>query len=163
MEPEERVNQEEVHRVELENRIKELEKNVSEKDAALAQATNRIAEMEASRAEFDTEIAALKGQNTLVSGNLDTLKDSLVEAVKSYRELALKLSPEVPAELVSGDTVTTINASLEKARGLVSRVKQNIEAEISLSRIPAGAPVRIPRDLTALSAHEKITYGIKKE
>ena len=33
MEPEERVNQEEVHSIELEDRIKELEKNVSEKES----------------------------------------------------------------------------------------------------------------------------------
>lgn len=163
MEPEERVNQEEVHSIELENRIKELEKNVSEKDAALAQATNRIAETEASRNDLSQEIASLKEQNAAVRGNLDTIKGSLSEAVKTYRELVLKSSPDIPAELVSGESIAELNESLTKAKGLVSRVKQTIEANITGSRIPAGAPARIPRDLTALSAHEKITYGIRKD
>ena len=63
-------------------------------------------------------------------------------------------------ELISGDTIESINESLDKAKGLINRVRQGLETEISLGRVPAGAPERRPPDLSALSPREKIQYAI---
>ena len=49
---------------------------------------------------------------------------------------------------------------VEKAKALVSRVKQGVEAEVSLAKVPAGAPERTLPDLSALSPREKIQYAI---
>jgi len=144
-------------------RIKGLEKQLAEKDLALSQADARLAEMETADAKLKGDITKLKEQNTVVSGNFDELKTTLSETVKSYRELVLKSNPGVPAELVTGDTLAAVGESLAKAKELVGRVRQNIEAEIAESRIPAGAPVRTPRDISSLSAHEKIAQGIKRD
>ena len=45
-------------------------------------------------------------------------------------------------------------------KALVTKVKQGLEIEISLARVPAGAPERTLPDLSALSPREKIQYAI---
>lgn len=161
METEEKVNQEEGNADEFGKRIRGLENQLVEKDMVLSQANSRVAEGEAVKARLDAEVAALKEQNTTVSGNLAALKSSLTESVKSYRELVLKSNPDVPSELIIGETVTAVSESLEKAKGLVSKVRENIETVKSLTRIPAGAPARTAASNPALTPHEKITHGIK--
>jgi hypothetical protein len=63
-------------------------------------------------------------------------------------------------ELITGDTIESINESLKKAKTLVSQVRQGLETEIAGAKIPAGAPPRTPPDLSALSPREKIQYAI---
>ena len=88
------------------------------------------------------------------------MSNSLTEAVASYRGLVIESHPEVLEELVAGDGIESINESLEKAQDLVSRVKQGLETEITLAKIPAGAPERTSPDLSSLSSREKIQYAL---
>jgi len=80
--------------------------------------------------------------------------------VSSYRALAIKSNPGVPEELIAGDSVEEIDHSLVGAQALIDRVRQRLETEIAGARIPAGAPLRTPVDLSALSPQEKIQYAI---
>ncbi len=89
-----------------------------------------------------------------------TTSNSLAEAVASYKAVVVQTNPEVIEELISGDTIEAISESLEKAKTLVSRVRQGVEAEISLAKVPAGAPERTSPDLSTLSPREKIQYAI---
>jgi hypothetical protein len=91
---------------------------------------------------------------------LTTISNSLTEAVANYKTTVLQANPEVIEELISGDTIESINESLSKAKTLVSKVRQGVEAEISLAKVPAGAPERTSPDLSALSPREKIQYAI---
>lgn len=123
MEPEKIEGKEDVG-----ERIKGLEKELAEKTLALRETDARIAGMEAEGTRQHKEIAALKSQNDAVKGDFDTVKGALSEAVKSYRELVVAANPELPAELIGGETVAVLNESLTKAKGLVGRVRQAIEA-----------------------------------
>lgn len=129
-----------------ESKLTELEGLLARKDEKLAEADARIAELEAAVADSGARLV--------------TISDSLTEAVASYRVLVVESHPEVLEELVTGDSIETINESLEKARDLVGRVKQGLETEITLARIPAGAPERTSPDLSALSPREKIQYAL---
>ena len=160
MEPEKDVTE---GKEDVAKRIEGLERQLAEKALALDTANGRIAGMEAAGAKAREEIAAIKSQHVAVSGDLVTLKGALSEAVKGYRELIIAANPAVPAELVGGETVAALAASLEKAKGLVGRVRQVVEAESAKSRVPAGAPVRTTPDFNTLSAREKIARGIGKE
>ena len=71
-------------------------------------------------------------------------------------------APEVPEELVSGETVEEIEAALARARNLVEKVRRQVEAEAASARVPAGAPARTGADLTTLSPAEKIAYALKR-
>jgi len=120
-------------------RVLELESLLVEKGGEADKANARVAELEQVVAEME--------------GNL-------AEAVSSYRTLAVETNPQVPVEMITGATIEEINVSLEKAITLVNRVKQDIEADITAARIPAGAPERAPINLEALSPREKIQYAI---
>ena len=113
----------------------------------------RLAELEQAVADRDSQIAALKQ-------SLAELETRLSQAVSSYRALVIKANPTVPEELVTGDSIEEIDASLASAQVLIDRVRQELGAEIAAAKIPAGAPLRTPLDFSALSPKEKIQYAI---
>ena len=91
-----------------------------------------------------------------------TLKGNLAQAVGKYRTRLLAESPEVPEELVRGDTPEEVDASFAAARQVVERIKQRLETQTSAERVPAGAPARGLPDLSSLSPAEKIAYGLAR-
>jgi uncharacterized coiled-coil protein SlyX len=139
--------------------IQEQETPGLEEDEA-AGAGSRIAELEQVVSEKDTEIDRLKRTGEELEERCRTLEESLTEAVTGYRTLVIKSNPEIIEDLVGGDTIESINESLEKAKALVGRIRQGMEAEISKVKVPAGAPERSSPDLSALSPAEKIRYAI---
>lgn len=118
-------------------------------DAAAGQLQPKAAQLEQSLSLKDAEVAALK--------------DSLAGAVSKYRLAVLAAAPGVPEELVTGETVDEIDASLEAARGIVSRIRQDLEAEVAARSIPAGAPPRGSHDASALSPGEKIAHALARQ
>ena len=113
----------------------------------------RLAELEQAVAGRDNEIAAFKQSRA-------ELETRLSQAVASYRALVIKSNPALPEELVSGESIEEIDASLASAQLLIDRVRQELGAEIAAAKIPAGAPLRTPLDFSALSPKEKIQYAI---
>ena len=120
-------------------------------------ATGELEEVLAAR---DAEVAGLKQTIAESEGKLAHINDLLSQAVASYRELVVTANPEIPPELITGDSVESVDESLQSARALVEKVKQGIEEETSRTRVPAGAPQRAPVDLSVLSPREKIEYAI---
>jgi len=108
----------------------------------------------------DGEIAALKQSLDEAKWQLDEIGKALPQAVAAYKALVVQANPGILAELITGDTVEEVDESLKKAKALVDRVKQEMEAETSRTRVPTGAPPRAPLDLSALSPREKIKYAI---
>ena len=141
-------------------RVTELEGLIAEKDEELAKANARIAELEQAVVDKDSDIAALKQSEAELEERLLTVNNSLAEAIASYKAMVIQANPEVMEELIIGDTIESINESLEKAKSLISKVRQGLETEISQAKVPAGAPERRSPDLSALSPREKIQYAI---
>ncbi len=127
-------------------------------------------ELEAGRAVIDElrqTLAARDEETAVLNQSLeearqarDELGKSLAQTVTGYRELVVQANPGVPEEMITGDSIEEVNASLEGARTLVERVRREIEAETARTRVPAGAPPRTPPDLSALTAREKIQYAL---
>jgi chromosome segregation ATPase len=141
----------------------ELERLKQEKEALTRELESRnatIVELEQVVASKDSEIVILKQAVAESDRKLAELNNTLAQAVASYKGLVTETNPEVPDELITGDTIDAINESLENARALIDRVKQGIEAEVSKTKIPVGAPQRTPLDLSVLSPREKIQYAI---
>jgi len=138
----------------------ELESLLAQKAEELAKANARLVELEQVVAGKDSEIAGLKQNRDELEGRLTTLSNSLAQAVASYKAMVVQANPEVIDELISGDTIESINESLNKAKDLVRKVRQGIETETYLAKVPAGAPERTSPDLSALSPREKIQYAI---
>ncbi|MBL7166138.1 MAG: hypothetical protein ISS55_06620 [Dehalococcoidales bacterium] len=132
----------------------------AERGEELVLANARIVELEETVSDRDSEVASLKKYATELEGMLSASRDSLVEAVSRYRDVVIQASPGVLEELVSGDSIASIDESLRNAKSLIGKVREGLEAEVSLARVPAGAPERRLPDLSALSPREKIQYGI---
>jgi hypothetical protein len=94
---------------------------------------------------------------------LAALKAQLALAVARYRGLLLASAPELPEEMVAGDTVEEVEASAARAREVVERVRRQLEARAQAQRVPAGAPPRTQPDLSSLSPGEKIAYALNKQ
>ena len=131
---------------ELKARLVELEGVVGKKDEEFSRASTRIVELERLVAE--------------ANDRADKLGKDFEKAVSGYKALVVRSNPDVLEELIAGDSIEAIDSSLASARELVSKVRKGVENEISLVKVPAGAPQRTSVDLSALSPREKIQYGI---
>lgn len=131
----------------------------SEQDES-AEVRSRVTELERVVIEKDGEIDRLKHTGEELEERCRTLEESLTNAVTGYKTLVIKSNPEIIEDLIEGDTIESINESLEKAKDLVSRIRQGVETEISTIKVPAGAPERSSPDLSTLSPAEKIRYAI---
>ena len=103
--------------------------------------------------------AQVKNQQELISEKeqlLARLQTDLEAAAATYREHLLAQHPEMPAELVEGNSIDEVNESFLKAQKVVETVRRQLEEDI-----PAGAPARSGVDVAAMSSREKIEYGVK--
>jgi hypothetical protein len=116
-----------------------MESKLAEKEAALSETTERLDRM---------------------TGAVADLEARLAKAAASYRTLIAGVHPEIPEDLISGQSIEEIDTSVEKAKSLVTRVKKGLEAAATRSRVPPGAPPRTAPDLAGMSPREKIKYGI---
>ncbi len=119
-----------------------------------------ITELEQVIAAKDSDIVTLKQAASDSERSEEEAKQSLANAVSTYKTALSQANPAVPGELITGDTIEAIDQSLETAKTLVAQVRETIEAEIAAGKVPAGAPARTPPDLSALSPREKIQYAI---
>jgi len=119
-----------------------------------------ITRLEKAFAAKDSELATLKQSFTEAGKKSVELENALAQAVSSYRAMIVESNPGVLAELITGDTIDEVNESLKNARALIDKVKQEMEAEVSRTKVPAGAPQRAPLDLSVLSPRDKIQYAI---
>ena len=148
---------------ELEAARDELARLKQEKDTLTGELASRsavVTELEQAVASRESEIVTLNEAIAESGNKLAEINNTLAQAVVSYKDLAVAANPGVLAEMITGDTIETVNGSLENARALVDKVKGEMEAEASRTRVPAGAPQRMPPDLSVLSPREKIQYAI---
>lgn len=86
----------------------------------------------------------------------------LREAALKYREARLASVPQIPPDLVPGETVEEIDQQLEAAQQVVAQLRDKLRQETQGSRVPMGAPPRRSLDLSALSPTEKIKLGLER-
>ena len=113
--------------------------------------------------EMQARVAQLEQGIASRDSELTATKQSLSGTVAKYRAAVLASEPGIPQDLVKGESLDEIDASLELARGIVSRVRQQLEVEAEANKVPAGAPPRMPQDLSALSPAEKIAYALSRQ
>lgn len=124
----------------------EKESGISTADEALQE---RIAQLEDTLASKESELGALKEQ--------------LAGAVAKYRKAVLATVSGIPEELLKGEAVEEIDASLEQAQRIISTVRQQLEDDIAARSVPVGAPPRTPVDMSTLSPAAKIAHALTQE
>jgi len=123
-------------------------------------------EVERLKAQLDERDAKMGELQTVIasqSEELASLREASAEATYKYRGSLLAANPEVPEEMIIGETIADIDASLETAKALVSKVKAKVEEEAKAAPVPAGAPERSGQDLSSMSPREKIEHALRAE
>ena len=123
----------------------------------------QMLEIQQSLADKDSEIGTLNQTRQEMEKRLAAVDDGLSKAIASYKSVVAKANPEIIDGLITGDTIESIDDSLSRARELVSKVRRGVQNEISLVKVPAGAPERTSPDLAGLTSREKIQYAIGKK
>ncbi len=131
--------------------------------AATEQAEHELSDDRASRLEEALTASAreLEAQRRLTRS-----------AVDRYREAALAAEPELPPELVRGETLEEIEGSLGEARAAVAQIRERLGATPASGSVagtagggrgfPVGAPARGGVETGAMSTAEKIAYGLEQ-
>jgi len=120
--------------------------------------------MEESRhaAELEGRVGQLEQSLHERDGEIAQLRSRLAIGAAKYRQAMLASAPEVPEELVQGESIEEVETSLARAKGIVERIRGQLEARMVSERVPAGAPPRTAPDLSSLSPAEKIAYGLQR-
>jgi len=126
----------------------------------LAARDTAVSELRQQVAARDSELAVQQQAAAEFEDRFEKISSDLSQAVASYRALVVRSNPDVPEDMVSGDTIEAIDGAIKSARELINRVRENMEEEMSLAKFPIGAPVRTAPDFSALSPREKIQYAI---
>ena len=125
-------------------------------------------------AEMEAELAARSERLEALEEHAASLERELASTVSRYRLSLLDTAPEVPGELVVGDSAEELESSLANAKAIVAQVRQrvlesadagqrNSGEETAASRMPAGAPPRSFNDGSSeLTPRDKIALGLER-
>jgi len=124
-------------------------------EEAMAQKDTRLAELEAALSEA-------KQGSEASTVELASVKEARDQAVARYLTMAKASNPQVPDDMISGETIAEIDASVEKGKGLVSAVKKTLGSEAAAAKVPAGAPTR-GETTEGMSNKDMIAAGIQQK
>src|SRR4051794_29556902 len=159
-----------------------LEEQLAAANADIERLQGRVGELEASIAAREADANAMRTQLTSAQdeasqaqsaltqrdGDLETLRQALDATVAEaraaanrYREVLMTSEPDLPAELVFGETVSEVDEAALRARHTVAQVRQHLETQAQALRVPTGAPARGVPDTSAMTPAEKIRLGLR--
>lgn len=148
--------------VPTEGELAVIKAELEQERASLAEAQGLLTEKDERITTLETELGTLKSERELTLADLAAAREANQTAVTRYLEAVKAVNPAIPAEIIAGDTVAEIDASVQKAQAIAERVKANLEAEAQNTRVPAGAPTRAV-NIDALQPREKILLGLQQE
>lgn len=131
------------------------------------------AELEAlASAELDDGTAALESALAETQRELARQRTLTQQAIARYRDALLAAEPELPPDLVTGDTLEEVEASAASARATVQRIRERVASEGAAHPgqperprgFPVGAPARRSdrADRGRMSPHDKIAAGLQE-
>jgi hypothetical protein len=124
-------------------------------EASLTEKDTRIVELEASLSEVQQVMDSLRAEGAAISEARD-------RAVAKYLDAVRIANPAIPRDVIVGNTIEEIDASLARATTIAESVRANLEARAKETKVPAGAPPRGEISVEGLSPREKITAGIQQ-
>jgi uncharacterized coiled-coil protein SlyX len=128
--------------------------------AAVTVRDDRIDELNALLEQARDDMAARQEAVDNAWIEMTALREARDEALNACREALRLAHPDVPPDLIRGETVEELSASVTSAKNLVEKVRAALKAEKDAVRVPAGAPVDAGPDLDGLSPRDKIAAGV---
>jgi multidrug resistance efflux pump len=126
----------------------------------------KLASLEAEMAARTGELETLRVQLAEATTNFEGAEAAYAYAVEDYKQMVLQANPLFTPDIIGGDTIEKVKASVEKANALVGKVREGLEAQAAamsqLHAVPAGAPARSGQSAEGLSTKEKINLGLEQ-
>ena len=139
-----------------------LKAQLDEEQKAKSALEEAMAEKDARLAELEAALSKAKQGSEASTAELAAVKEARDQAVTKYLGMAKATNPQVPGDMISGETIEEIDSSVEKGKGLVSAVKKTLESETAAAKVPAGAPTR-GESTEGMTNKELIAAGIKQQ
>ena len=143
--------------------LEAIKAELDEEKKAKAAAEASLAEKDALIADLQSQLSEAKNGFESTTVELTQLKDAHSKAVSKYLGAVRLANPTIPQDIIAGETIKEIDASLAKATTIAESVKASLEAQAKETRVPAGAPPRGEISLEGLSPREKIAAGIQQK
>ncbi len=97
---------------------------------------------------------------------LDAERSATQAALPRFRAAVLAAEPELPPDLVNGDTLEELDESVAAARSAVARIRDRLQAGDddgpSGASFPVGAPARGGANHDVLTSQQKIATGLRE-
>lgn len=143
--------------------LERLQVTTADREAHAAHVAAQLSELREELTHARDESRLREQEIATLGEQAQALQAQVQSSAQRYRELALQQSPELPAELVTGESVEEVDEALQRARETVSKVRGHLESQAQAGRVPVGAPPRSEPDLSALPAAEKIRRGLQQK
>ncbi len=145
----------------MEEEVVLLEEQLATAHADVERLQSEAADLMAQQARHDAEVGELRGELDASRAEAEAAQSRASEqademerlsqvmaaaeaqgqaAVQRYREVVLEREPQLPADLVTGDSIVEVDAAVERARQTVAQVRQHLDQQAQALRVPAGAP-----------------------
>src|SRR5690349_5780693 len=116
------------------------EEELAELNEQLAAARADIERLQNEAADAQARAAAAAEETQTLRAQLSETSELRRDDASRYRDLVLSSDPSLPAELIDGDTVEAVEATVDGARSMVGRIRSHLEARAQSKRVPPGAP-----------------------
>jgi len=129
----------------------------AEEDAGLKVA-RLAAELDAAReriARQEEELTLAADQAGATAKRLKETETLMSALVGRYRQAVLRAEPQLPEELVTGETAEEVDRAVTHARNVVAKVRAQVRREVDTQ-----APPLPPDVLARMTPEQKIRYGI---
>jgi len=143
--------------------LKAIKAELEEEKGAKVAAEAALADKDARIAELEASLSEAKQGSEAAAAELEQTKQAHAQAVAKYLDAVRAANPTIPQDIIAGDTIEDIDASLAKATTIANAVKANLEAQAKEAKVPAGAPPRGEISLEGLTPREKIAAGIQQK
>ena len=90
----------------------------------------------------EADVGAQADELVTARRELDAQRRETRAAVERYRDAVLAAEPELPPELVQGETLEELESSLNGARAAVAQIRDRLTADEEGGGFPVGAPAR---------------------
>lgn len=147
----------------LQEQLAEAQAENERLQATVADREARALHLDELNGQLREQLAAAQTDLSAVQTEKNDLHARLQAAVGKYREALLTAAPEVFEEMVTGESIEEVDAAMEQARQTVLQVRERLESQAQVGRVPTGSPPRSAPDLSALSPIEKIRLGLSQK
>lgn len=108
-------------------------------------------------------LAELEAARSEVAAHQRRAEEAEAQALAAYRRALLaEHRGHVIEELIQGESVEALEASLETAQAAYQRVADQAAQTIAAAQVPVGAPARLGEAPESLSPLDKIVRGLRR-